>query len=74
MKIAPEHEDAVNRFADKAEAIRKQVAQLTADIHQHIVGIDRENGDAMDAFYELGDRSRQAAYWLGRINDERTVL
>jgi hypothetical protein len=74
MKISPEHAAAVNGFADKAEAIRKQVAQLTADIHQHIANIDREKGDAMDLFYELGDRSRQAAYWLGRINDERTIL
>ena len=74
MKIAPEHERALNKFADMAEEIRKQVAKLTASIHDHIVSIDREEGDTMDKFYELGDRSRQAAYWLGRINDERTEL
>jgi len=74
MKIAPEHKAAVNGFADKAEAIRKQVADLSRRITDHITTIDREHGDSMDTFYELLDRSRQAAYWLGRINDERTIL
>jgi len=74
MKIAPEHAAAVNGFADKAEAIRKQIAELSRLITDHITTIDREQGDTMDMFYELSDRSRQAAYWLGRINDERTIL
>ncbi len=74
MKIAPEHAEAVNGFADKAEAIRKQIAALTESIREHIKTIDREQGDTMDLFYELQDRSRQAAYWLGRINDERRIL
>ena len=72
MKIAPEHEAALNKFADKAQEIRKSIAALTESIREHIKTIDREQGDTMDMFYELSDRSRQSAYWLGRINDERT--
>ncbi len=74
MTIAPEHAEAVNGFADKAEAIRKQIAELSRLITDHIATVDREQGDTMDLFYELLDRSRQAAYWLGRINDERRIL
>ena len=74
MKVTPENADSVNRFADMAKEIGKSIAELSNEITKHAATLNREDGDTMDLFYELLDRSRQAARWMGRINDERTIL